>query len=1239
MEQRLLFFDTFSHESPDAASSELNLDLVQFPNPVTIQEIRIIPLGARVHLAHLSQMGATNPAQFTLEFFVNDLGQEGASSFQTLGSIQYNQVNQIQLLVRKDISTDGLVLRGKYKALTIAVYGALSVDKNGNESEQNNGAAESAAAEEEQDRSRLATPESKEEASVEVDHEAQEENKNKNAELAADEMSDISDGDIEEDLEEDMEEISEDEWSEFEADFEQNFIDPVIKWSNLERIPRLPSRQSYSSEPFKGLVNFSGSAEWINSLEEAAKCLKDPLYMLEDLNLTWLPICLNGLDVDLALTHSKPIDIVRHMKAGTKFAANVFQQSFKEEALTSSTVHQIQERLVRMMENESIAPSIQIASLQAVLNSLDTKIGMEGFLKNWYAKILKFYSSVGLRMRHHLIPLINKVNSYELALKVSSNQDIEALKAILTSLKSGGRSASQRVKYLHGNMDSFPFYLPSLGLCDFLAALKHFFAAGEEDLVAKVLEVLVQNERGLEILMENADEANSLLNVLSEKDDGGGLAKRVLVKTNALNSMRLVTKAKSDRLFHLQNVYGFIFERKSRIALAEVLSAEQCIETLIEIALEENNREEAKNIATNLLLVTFNFAESFQPFEKNVSSLRRIPEFAESAKVLAGKKELHKLCNDQSPTAVRLLALLGSDNWTLSQLYSHGILDTLAAFFNSLSRKSSRLDAAQTFALKSALATVKNVIKLVLSVKKESAIDPLLIESILNSYSLCDLEDEFAEVLTEFLRANGEKIAEKSAWTMMLDRLINFTCGLPKNLKTGLTLLDQLLPERNGEFEDSCNLWSAHIIHLHKEFRMLLKEKLFHAYGCKAVNELRTSICRKIGNLSTPTAQMIAEEIIESLSECDRKVSLKVIYEICREINLKKELLQLLSENESLGRLQGFDDGKARAKFLSHLCVNIGRDDLFVVTKLVKTLIAFGTLDDFLTSFVSHRDGRRSAASLWIIVSGDLKVESSGHEHFLKALRKVTFEEELLQKLHESNLDVLTGENGSISGGEFEEFLSRMENALEEDDDDAELRENGAENAGLEIDLDDVIRDKLENFDLSVETKLYYGVETKVKMPEIKKHAKKPKDKKLLLQHHKSWTQSNRHYHHDGFRSRPPNTSRPPSLHVDDFLVLQQRGQQPTGPTGYNKQSIKAVKELFAQREAEKMSSLVGYREATKNPVYNMEEKLKMRSIRGGRGRGRFSPMGEDLLGDRRKWREGRKGGVGDKQHPRNMMR
>lgn len=54
----------------------------------------------------------------------------------------------------------------------------------------------------------------------------------------------------------------------------------------------------------------------------------------------------------------------------------------------------------------------------------------------------------------------------------------------------------------------------------------------------------------------------------------------------------------------------------------------------------------------------------------------------------------------------------------------------------------------------------------------------------------------------------------------------------------------------------------------------------------------------------------------------------------------------------------------------------------------------------------------------------------------------------------------------------------------------------------------------------------------------------------------------------DMFRSRPPNTSRPPSLHVDDFVALETCGQQPTGPTGYNKISMRVAQVTPAKHMA-----------------------------------------------------------------------
>ncbi|XP_023947796.2 protein virilizer [Bicyclus anynana] len=125
----LLFFDTFSHDT----SEELNLDLVQFPKSVYVREIRIIPLGARVEgdFPGGVRLGATNPTKFHIDFFVNDLSKPGASTFEALGSIDYCQNGQIHMeclsgVDQPRIPTDGLVLRGWYTTITLAVYGNLT---------------------------------------------------------------------------------------------------------------------------------------------------------------------------------------------------------------------------------------------------------------------------------------------------------------------------------------------------------------------------------------------------------------------------------------------------------------------------------------------------------------------------------------------------------------------------------------------------------------------------------------------------------------------------------------------------------------------------------------------------------------------------------------------------------------------------------------------------------------------------------------------------------------------------------------------------------------------------------------------------------------------------------------------------------------------------------------------------------------------------------------------------------
>merc|ERR1739848_378259 len=77
------------------------------------------------------RLGATNPNRFKIDFFVNNLMDPSASVFASLGSMPYDHNGQIFLDTRgKKIPTDGLLLRGHYSAITLAIYGFLKEKEN-----------------------------------------------------------------------------------------------------------------------------------------------------------------------------------------------------------------------------------------------------------------------------------------------------------------------------------------------------------------------------------------------------------------------------------------------------------------------------------------------------------------------------------------------------------------------------------------------------------------------------------------------------------------------------------------------------------------------------------------------------------------------------------------------------------------------------------------------------------------------------------------------------------------------------------------------------------------------------------------------------------------------------------------------------------------------------------------------------------------------------------------------------
>ncbi|KAF7227300.1 protein virilizer homolog [Nothobranchius furzeri] len=117
----LLFLETFKHQSAELT----NVDVVRFPCGVLVTEVRVIPPGIKAHsnLPDSRAFGETSPHAFQLELFFNNVAKPNSPTFHRLGSLEYDENKSIVFRPSGKVNTDGLVLRGWYTSLTLAVYG------------------------------------------------------------------------------------------------------------------------------------------------------------------------------------------------------------------------------------------------------------------------------------------------------------------------------------------------------------------------------------------------------------------------------------------------------------------------------------------------------------------------------------------------------------------------------------------------------------------------------------------------------------------------------------------------------------------------------------------------------------------------------------------------------------------------------------------------------------------------------------------------------------------------------------------------------------------------------------------------------------------------------------------------------------------------------------------------------------------------------------------------------------
>uniref|UniRef100_H0VED6 Vir like m6A methyltransferase associated n=1 Tax=Cavia porcellus TaxID=10141 RepID=H0VED6_CAVPO len=117
----LLFLDTFKHPSAEVRFGDAIPTL--FLDAKTLKK----PLG-------------TSPHTFQLDLFFNNVSKPSAPVFDRLGSLEYDESTSIIFRPNSKVNTDGLVLRGWYNCLTLAIYGSVDrVVTDGEKEDQFNG--------------------------------------------------------------------------------------------------------------------------------------------------------------------------------------------------------------------------------------------------------------------------------------------------------------------------------------------------------------------------------------------------------------------------------------------------------------------------------------------------------------------------------------------------------------------------------------------------------------------------------------------------------------------------------------------------------------------------------------------------------------------------------------------------------------------------------------------------------------------------------------------------------------------------------------------------------------------------------------------------------------------------------------------------------------------------------------------------------------------------------------------
>lgn len=412
-------------------------------------------------------------------------------------------------------------------------------------------------------------------------------------------------------------------------------------------------------------------------------------------------------------------------------------------------------------------------------------------------------------------------------------------------------------------------------------------------------------------------------------------------------------------------------------------------------------------------------------------------------------------------------------------------------------------------------------IKPLLKVYSLMLVFPLQSTYHLNSVQICN---EVITILHSYTQLNvninevENEVFNKSIWTKMVKEVIDFTTLKPFNFSHGLYLLSQLLPlPLNVKQIDDANeiarllniskLWSAHLHVLFSDIENMLQKLVL----CLSplIQCLLRRVCYQLIDLSSHAGVII--------SKC---------------------LLSVLDQNL----------GATSNKEIS--------DNLISVLDLISYLLKYNLFKNAFT---------------WTLntLNSSVKKDEKLDKTIKRTVELFKINSELSKK-YSNILDVLDSKKEQATDEQLD--LTQMEKLNL-------YYNNREETIELEDDLEDLkvamdLNKRLTKYDLTELTKKYvsdsqFNVRNRLLVLYKNEEPNYEENYKLISKHKheplitKDYSGNVKRPYvaplrgrgfqrgsnslgrlHDPFRSRPPNTSRPPSMHVDDFVAMENNHQQ-----------------------------------------------------------------------------------------------